>query len=165
MAMTDEERKAKNREYNKKWRENNPDKYKASYGVQNKRRYEMDQADGFKRQREYREKNAESIAARMRVWTQNNRDHLNQYAREQHYIKKYGITIAERDAMVVAQGACCVICKATSPGNKIGWVVDHCHTKGHVRAILCHHCNLALGCAKDDPEILRSMIDYLEKHK
>jgi hypothetical protein len=41
--------------------------------------------------------------------------------------------------------------------------VDHCHTSGRIRGFLCHDCNLAIGKAKDDPNLLRKMAEYLEK--
>jgi hypothetical protein len=39
--------------------------------------------------------------------------------------------------------------------------VDHCHTTGAVRGILCHHCNLLLGHAKDAEDTLLSAVTYL----
>jgi len=48
--------------------------------------------------------------------------------------------------------------------GKHGLVVDHNHATGKVRALLCHNCNLTLGRAKDNPNILLSCIDYLNKH-
>jgi hypothetical protein len=50
----------------------------------------------------------------------------------------------------------CEVCKTE------GEVVpDHDHTTRQFRGWLCRSCNLALGYAKDDPEILRGLIDYL----
>lgn len=42
-------------------------------------------------------------------------------------------------------------------------VVDHCHTTGKVRGILCSNCNAILGLALDRPEILKRAADYLER--
>ena len=39
--------------------------------------------------------------------------------------------------------------------------IDHCHETGEVRGILCNGCNLILGYAKDDPEILFNLIKYV----
>ena len=39
--------------------------------------------------------------------------------------------------------------------------IDHCHTTGDVRGILCNGCNLILGYAKDNPTILSNLIKYL----
>jgi hypothetical protein len=40
---------------------------------------------------------------------------------------------------------------------------DHCHLSGTFRGWICLNCNCALGHAKDNPELLRKMADYLEK--
>lgn len=42
--------------------------------------------------------------------------------------------------------------------------VDHCHTNGVIRGILCNHCNRMLGAAKDNVQTLQNAIDYLNKH-
>ena len=42
--------------------------------------------------------------------------------------------------------------------------VDHCHKTGLVRALLCHGCNNLLSRAKDDPEVLRKAMEYLNEH-
>lgn len=39
--------------------------------------------------------------------------------------------------------------------------VDHCHTTGAVRGLLCFHCNTALGHVFDSQEVLSKMIAYL----
>ena len=40
--------------------------------------------------------------------------------------------------------------------------VDHCHKTGKIRGLLCSTCNLMIGNAYDNPEILRSGANYLE---
>jgi len=79
--------------------------------------------------------------------------------RETQYQKKYGITVAQFDKMFAEQGECCALCKGDAGKN--GWQVDHCHTNGDVRGILCHRCNLALGLFQDDVQRLREAINYL----
>lgn len=44
-------------------------------------------------------------------------------------------------------------------------VFDHCHASGKFRGWLCYGCNLTLGHAKDSPETLRALADYLEAGK
>lgn len=42
-------------------------------------------------------------------------------------------------------------------------VVDHDHTTGKVRGLLCHNCNRALGLLQDNKSYLQSAINYLKK--
>ena len=71
---------------------------------------------------------------------------------------KFGITIAERDALFAANEGLCHICSKV-PSE----VIDHHHDTGRVRGALCHSCNKMLGFAKDDPEILLDAADYLRR--
>ena len=74
-------------------------------------------------------------------------------------LKKFGLTGDEYDRMVHAQGGVCKICKRP-PGTK--WnrlAVDHCHTTGHVRSLLCMTCNTTLGRLETKWE---AIMDYLK---
>lgn len=53
------------------------------------------------------------------------------------------------------------VCEICGEAGKI--CLDHCHAKGHFRGWLCNRCNLILGHAKDDPELLRKLAAYLER--
>jgi hypothetical protein len=43
--------------------------------------------------------------------------------------------------------------------------IDHCHTTGKVRGLLCSSCNAGLGYFKDDIDIMKKAILYIKKHK
>lgn len=58
--------------------------------------------------------------------------------------KIYGITVEIYNQMLADQGGKCKICEAL-PTEKRMLAVDHCHTTGKVRALLCHTCNNLLG--------------------
>jgi hypothetical protein len=69
---------------------------------------------------------------------------------------KYGITLEQRDEMILNQEGRCKICgKKTSK-----LVIDHDHVTGKVRGMLCHGCNTMLG----KYETYRSMIDKFNKY-
>jgi hypothetical protein len=40
--------------------------------------------------------------------------------------------------------------------------VDHNHSSGKVRGLLCNRCNRAIGMFEDSPELLLSAISYLQ---
>ncbi|WP_309144509.1 endonuclease VII domain-containing protein [Streptomyces sp. BR123] len=77
--------------------------------------------------------------------------------RASYFKRKYGITEAERDEMIAAQGGACVICRI-GPAEH----VDHDHETGKVRGVLCFSCNAALGQFKDRPDVMRRAAAYVE---
>jgi hypothetical protein len=84
--------------------------------------------------------------------------------RELKYRRKYGITIADYEAMLISQGNSCAICRRAPEGTE-RLQVDHDHTTGHVRALLCLQCNALLGQAHDDTAVLMAAVRYLERHR
>jgi len=78
----------------------------------------------------------------------------------------YGISEDQYQAMLKDQGNACAICGSTEwpaglhPGSPH---VDHDHSTGVVRGLLCGYCNQGLGMFRDDPERLRAAIRYLER--
>lgn len=83
-------------------------------------------------------------------------------ARKAYHLKQYGLTVEDYERMIAEQGEVCAICH--QPFDR-PLFVDHCHTHGHVRGLLCGPCNSAIGQMGDDPERLRSAADYLERTK
>jgi len=63
------------------------------------------------------------------------------------------------------QNNTCAICFKPEQSNRYKTLcVDHCHTTGKIRGLLCSNCNRALGLLKDDRGNLQSAINYLERH-
>lgn len=55
---------------------------------------------------------------------------------------------AQRAQMLANQGGnCALCCTAIAPGED---VLDHCHTTGHVRAVLHRGCNSMLGVIENN---------------
>ncbi len=71
---------------------------------------------------------------------------------------KYGLDEAAWDAMLIAQAGRCAIC--TDP--MLRPQVDHCHTTGDVRGLLCRGCNQGIGLLRDDPVRLQAAVLYLK---
>lgn len=121
---------------------------------------------------ERRKRSAALRSARSKRWHDSNPEYLRSYhaanrakhnrqTKENHLTRKYGITIQERDDLFAAQGHRCKICAGSKPGGRGDWAVDHCHETGIVRGILCYNCNLLLGFARDNQNILGAAIHYL----
>lgn len=62
--------------------------------------------------------------------------------------------------MHARQNGECAICKQV-PKTKRGLHLDHCHETGAIRGLLCHNCNVALGCFNDNPALMLRAIQYL----
>lgn len=74
----------------------------------------------------------------------------------------HGVSRQQRAKMIEAQGNRCLCCK-TMFGLLKGTraCVDHCHSTGQVRGILCTRCNFILGYANDSVEVLLTCARYL----
>lgn len=77
---------------------------------------------------------------------------------------RYGITAEDFDRILREQGGVCGACGGPPFGTGRTFHIDHDHVTGKVRGLLCQNCNVALGGARDDPENLRKLIAYLERH-
>ena len=92
-----------------------------------------------------------------------------------HYIKQRkwraaGVDASRYQEMLREQNGVCAIChkpekhKDGLSGKAKDLAIDHDHTTGAVRALLCSACNTALGLLRDDPALLGVAIAYLHKH-
>ena len=85
--------------------------------------------------------------------------------------KDFGIDLQTYDGMLAEQDGRCAICgkkeeqKRWDGKGKKNLAVDHCHTTGKVRGLLCSKCNTGLGSFKEDPKIFLAALNYLNKHK
>lgn len=84
--------------------------------------------------------------------------------REKAWFRRYGITRQDYNEMLEAQGDSCAICKTMDIGRKghTHFHVDHDHSTGKIRGLLCDLCNRGLGYFKDDPYLLGKAVKYLE---
>ena len=73
------------------------------------------------------------------------------------YKKQYGVSLYAVRRMTEELQNRCMICGAATK-----LTIDHCHTKGAFRGLLCGDCNRALGLFHDNPDTLRRAADYLE---
>jgi len=118
-------------------------------------------------------------------WAKDNPERAKQHQKDFYYkhkermqlkrtkrgLKKYGLTLIDYDTMLTAQDFRCKICGTTNPNGpddstarKTRFSVDHCHTTGKVRGLLCTKCNTGIGMFGDDMSLLASAISYLKDH-
>lgn len=72
----------------------------------------------------------------------------------------HGLTNAEYNNLLNKQNHRCAICKQPPTIKRLA--VDHCHTTGKVRGLLCFNCNVGLGKFREDTALLRKAVVYLE---
>ena len=95
-------------------------------------------------------------------WKKKNSDKTSGYARK----ARYGLTREDYTAKLEAQGYKCECCdEPLTLGKSRNTHVDHDHESGQVRGILCRACNLMLGHARDNPEVLLKGATYLEAYQ
>lgn len=90
---------------------------------------------------------------RLKSWYRDNAKHV----RKTFLKRQYGLSVEELELMYKQQENMCKICGLE---NKLA--VDHCHTTGRVRGLLCQKCNQGLGNFKDNTEYLLKAIEYLK---
>lgn len=66
------------------------------------------------------------------------------------------------------QDGLCAICGEPNYIYRHGEVttrlfLDHNHTTGRFRGLLCHSCNVGLGMFRDSPALLRAACSYLKQ--
>ncbi len=172
--MADEERKKKNAERQRRWRERHPpteeDLKRAAeraakrrlenperVAESNRRYYQKHREDILEYQKQY---NAEHPEKNIE-WIKNHPDNVKNNRLKSHY----GIDLDWYNETLSKQGNGCAICGTKEPGGAAtnGYFhVDHDHETGKPRGLLCHACNTSLGGFKESTDLLQKAIDYLK---
>jgi hypothetical protein len=99
------------------------------------------------------------------------REHRETYAmdwKDHHLRTTFDITLADYGRMLVEQEGKCGICGGEETSTRNGKVkalgVDHDHTTGKIRGLLCVACNTGIGKFKDNRDLLLAAVKYLDKH-
>lgn len=102
-------------------------------------------------------------AANPNVWDLNTR----RVAWVRNLKRRYNLSLDDYHRILAAQNGVCAVCKGPPRGrgaDEDRFHIDHCHTSGIVRGLLCSPCNMMLGLAGEDPTTLASAIEYLKTH-
>jgi hypothetical protein len=98
--------------------------------------------------RAWRKKNPEKKRENDRRWSRENKNKLWKHRHPEKYkvsarrtwIKQYGLTLEDYDALLLEQSGVCAICQEPpSPTRRLA--VDHDHKTNAVRGLLCTRCN------------------------
>lgn len=132
--------------------------------------------------KKYRDSHKEDLQQYFKIHYQQNKEKKNEYQRnyyqknkevilkqqrERHLQKSYGLSSNEYLEMVIEQDNKCAICGESEThilktGDVKPLSVDHDHSTGEVRMLLCNDCNALLGFSKENTDILNRAITYLE---
>ena len=82
------------------------------------------------------------------------------YSKKYRLNRHYNITLDEYNKMYEQQDGKCYICEKEISGREVK--VDHNHSTGKVRKLLCHNCNTSLGLLNEDVKIFEKCIEYLK---
>jgi len=123
-----------------------------------------------------RDQNREKVRLAANAYYHANLEKCREYQRNRYHKKRdtsvadyrmkkfYGISLRDYEVMLAAQSGVCAICGKSPEENKKKLAVDHDHTTGAVRGLLCSMCNLLVGKSKDNQEILQKTIEYLRRN-
>uniref|UniRef100_A0A6M3X8R9 Putative recombination endonuclease VII n=1 Tax=viral metagenome TaxID=1070528 RepID=A0A6M3X8R9_9ZZZZ len=159
---------------NKKWRDEHPGK-KHDYD----RKYYVNHAEEVcVRSRAYNAKHLEEGRARSKKRYATHREealaYANNYdathreeqrlyraghrkeARAYRLMREFGITLEKYDNMFTSQHGVCAIC-GSSPNNE-NLCVDHNHSTGKIRGLLCRKCNSALGVFENAGTLAKAQV-------
>lgn len=114
--------------------------------------------------RKWHKANPEKAKESVRKWKRANPEEAKKIARRARLISSYGLTTEEYDKLLKKQGGVCAICGRYRRESRYGRLcVDHNHSTGEVRGLVCSLCNIAIGAVQEDLATLRKMIVYLSK--
>ena len=110
----------------------------------------------------YRQKYPERVCeSRQRHWRQMTQQHRYDIALR----RNHGLTPAEYESILLTQDGKCALCGRASIQLKKRLCVDHCHTTGVIRGLLCYRCNNALCKLGDTEERIIEVFQYLQRAK
>jgi hypothetical protein len=124
------------------------------------------------RSRRYRESHPERIREIRKQWYARNREKELARIRDSrtpedrkhaNWWAKYRLRPTQVIAMLDEQAGRCAICGRDI--SDFSFVVDHDHTTGAVRGLLCRRCNTVVGFVESPPEVWQPHRDYVEAHR
>ena len=116
---------------------------------------------GRNRAKKFALNNPKKLKEYQKTWKERHPEKRKLYTRNSR-IRAYGIEPEIYYQMLEQQGRKCAICKAEPKKRMLS--IDHNHTTGKVRGLLCDGCNLSLGHL-ERVEWVEKAKQYLTKYK
>jgi hypothetical protein len=76
-------------------------------------------------------------------------------------LRRYGVSDAQLQQLYSETNGKCMLCGKKPTGNKSILEIDHDHTTGAVRGLLCHYCNLFVYAVNQSPMRARALAKQL----
>lgn len=108
----------------RRWRKQNPEKYRAA-------------------KLRYAKRHRRKMLAYYRKYNRAHRAQRTQNDKNRRLVKLYGLTLGQFEGLLSKQGGRCKICRRRP--RKYNLNVDHCHKTGRIRGLLCAPCNGHVG--------------------
>ena len=145
----------------KAYREHNKDKIKAKRDAKkaadgdkiaayNKEYYEKHKDEYLQRSKEQRRDKKEEIKIYLHEYYITNPEKIMSNSRKHHLRKAYNMTEGDYEALLEKQKHRCASCSVTQIEINAKLVIDHCHSSGRIRGLLCRECNLGIGGLGDN---------------
>lgn len=95
-------------------------------------------------------------------YAENNPELMKKKDRKNSLKRFWNMTLEEFESLKKKQGGTCALCPKTESNPHKSLCIDHCHTTGKIRGLLCDNHNRALGLFKDSVVDLEKAIKYLK---
>jgi hypothetical protein len=142
--------------------------------------YQQENKETIKsRMKLWRVDNKDSIKLNKQLWDSENKEHILDYQRKfmaenrdtqlvlmsnRNRKRLYGLTKEQYNEMFIKQDGKCAICGKHQSELRIRLCVDHNHSNGKIRELLCSRCNLALGFLEESEQRRINILAYIQKH-
>lgn len=129
-------------------------------------RYKVKKEAILAQQRDRYKEFRKEILAKNKEWRENNKDKVKLADKSKYIWSRYSMSIDDFQMMWTFQQGKCAneFCGKNLEETKSGYAIDHSHTTGKVRGLLCRACNVSLGHMNDDIRKLQGLINYILKY-
>jgi hypothetical protein len=73
-------------------------------------------------------------------------------------LRTYGLTLDQFHAKYESQDFACAVCKTYLDLGDVH--IDHNHSTGRARGLMCRGCNTGFGMFKESPDLLQAAVSY-----